>query len=93
MILTEADILALSAHLGLSREEFLDRHAVLAGNRAQLSLAEDRDGACVFLSGNLCVVYEVRPEQCRTFPAGWSVSGCRAHGRNDQKSWPGDVAK
>jgi Fe-S-cluster containining protein len=27
-----------------------------------------RDGACIFLYGNLCMIYEVRPRPCREFP-------------------------
>lgn len=26
------------------------------------------ENACVFLEGNKCSIYEVRPKQCRTFP-------------------------
>ncbi len=26
------------------------------------------DGFCVFMSGNKCSIYDIRPEQCRTWP-------------------------
>jgi hypothetical protein len=26
------------------------------------------NGKCVFLKDNLCMIYEARPDQCRTFP-------------------------
>ena len=27
-----------------------------------------REGACIFLDGNRCRIYEARPRQCRTWP-------------------------
>lgn len=46
---------------------FVARNIVQVG--ARLSLQERADGRCVLLDGNnQCLVYEQRPEQCRTFP-------------------------
>lgn len=80
VLLTGADTAALAAFLGLGEEEFIRRHARLASNRAQLSLAERADGSCVFLDGRDCRVYPARPEQCRLFPAAWTVPGGCAGG-------------
>ena len=33
-----------------------------------------RGGDCVHLSGNECAIYEMRPDNCRAFPAG--SEGC-----------------
>jgi Fe-S-cluster containining protein len=74
VLLSDRDIVQLAGHLRLSENDFVARHALLASNRAQLSLREKSDGSCEFLNGNLCTVYEVRPEQCRTFPASWRIS-------------------
>ena len=77
VLLTESDHPRLAAHLGLSGQEFIDRHTRLAPNRRQLALLDQADGSCAFLEGNRCSVYEARPEQCRTFPYTWSVAeGC-----------------
>lgn len=78
MLLTDADVAQLASYLGVSERDFIDRHAVLASNRGQLSLAEAPDGACLFLENGVCRVYAVRPAQCREFPLAWSVSGCPA---------------
>jgi len=75
---TEADLAALSRHLGLDERELIQRFCVLARNRAQLALAEKADGSCVFLDGNDCRVYPARPLQCRQFPSAWFVPGCPA---------------
>lgn len=78
MLLTEADIARLAAHLALPERTFIERFCALARNRAQLTLIERDDGACVFLDGRDCRIYPARPSQCRAFPEGWSVSGCSA---------------
>jgi Fe-S-cluster containining protein len=41
-------------------------------------ILRNRHDACVFLDGNLCMIYDVRPAACRDFPAGGSFSAmCR----------------
>ena len=77
MLLEAADIAAAAAALGLEEREFIERHAVLARNRAQLTLKEAADGACEFLEASgACRLYAARPRQCRDFPHGWTVAGC-----------------
>ncbi|MBT8041835.1 MAG: YkgJ family cysteine cluster protein [Pontiella sp.] len=77
VLLTDADIPKMAAHMGLSEQEFIDRHTRLAPNRRQLALLDQPDGSCAFLAGNRCTIYAARPEQCRTFPFAWSVpAGC-----------------
>lgn len=77
VLLTGSDLPRLAAYLGLSEQEFIDRHTRLAPNRRQLALLDQADGSCAFLEGNRCSVYAARPEQCRTFPYAWSVpEGC-----------------
>jgi Fe-S-cluster containining protein len=80
-LLTTTDTTALAHHLGLTEDEFIQRHTTLAANRAQLSLREQADGACCFLNpDNTCHVYAARPQQCRDFPHDWRVAGCPATG-------------
>jgi Fe-S-cluster containining protein len=77
VLLTDRDIARLAKELGLSQQEFINRHTRLAPNRTQLALIDNPDESCSFLDGNRCSVYEARPEQCRSFPYVWSVSeGC-----------------
>jgi uncharacterized protein len=65
--LKEEDVEAMSKLLGLEREEFLRRYTRMAFGRLAL-LEHSRTYDCVFLEGNRCKVYEIRPRQCRTFP-------------------------
>ena len=77
VLLDAADLAAAAAALGLSEGDFIDRHAILARNRAQLTLKEAPDGAgeCLLDDGR-CRIYSARPRQCREFPHGWQVAGC-----------------
>ena len=76
-MLTGEDIEAAAAELKMLPEEFIDTYTALARNRAQLTLKEQRDGACVFLeTAGACRIYGARPQQCRDFPHGWHVEGC-----------------
>ncbi len=77
VLLEEGDIAAAAAHLGLTPEAFVEGYADLARNRAQLTLKEAGEGACVFLdAAGACQIYDARPRQCREFPHGWRVEGC-----------------
>jgi len=77
VLLTSNDINTLSEALSISEAQFIEEHTVLAANRSQLSLAENADGSCRFLTpDNKCKIYEARPKQCRDFPYEWRVKGC-----------------
>ena len=76
MLLTAQDIAAMASSLQLSEDDFIERYTELAVNRSQLSLKENDEGHCIFLEDNRCIVYDARPEQCRSFPKTWQVSGC-----------------
>ena len=79
VLLVDRDITAMAARLGLSEQEFIDCHTRLAPNRIQLALIDQSDGSCSFLEDDHCIIYEARPEQCRSFPFAWSVpEGCPA---------------
>ncbi|MBI1902013.1 MAG: YkgJ family cysteine cluster protein [Planctomycetia bacterium] len=63
---SEDEIKALSARLGLSIADFEQRYIRQVGPRK--SLIEVDNGDCVFLKDRKCTVYADRPRQCRTWP-------------------------
>lgn len=83
---------AMAAHLNITLEEFIKKYTRRVGNR--LSLLERRRGNnydCIFLDGKRCTIYDVRPEQCRTYPwwpentttsQDWNDEGVRCEGIN-----------
>lgn len=66
--LTEHELEAIPAHLGLSRAEFLKRYCAPKDEEGWISLRMDQP-ACPFLDPeNRCQIYPVRPKQCATWP-------------------------
>jgi hypothetical protein len=68
---SEAEIAALAARLGLDDAAFRRRYTrtVWRGGRQQVSLVEKPNHDCVFFQrGTGCTVYGERPRQCRTWP-------------------------
>jgi Fe-S-cluster containining protein len=64
--MSEGEITALAAHLGLELNEFGRRFLRRFENR--YALIDGPGGQCVFLSGKSCSIYDFRPGQCRAFP-------------------------
>lgn len=61
------DIDALARYLKLSREQVIQEYTSSDPQDRERILRHD-DNGCVFLDGNLCIVYEERPRACREFP-------------------------
>lgn len=86
LLLTPYDILRLKNRLGLSSEQFLDRHAdcVFDENRnlpmLYLGMNDDERRTCPFVSAGGCTVYEDRPSACRIYPIARASRLHRLHG-------------
>jgi Fe-S-cluster containining protein len=73
---TQREIEAIAEYLGIELEEFLERYTELTRNRQGLSLIDQENGACFFLTeDNRCRIQPVKPQQCRDFPNDWSFPG------------------
>lgn len=76
--LNHEEMRPIAHYLGLSVDEFVQKYTILTRDRRGLSLTENEDGACVFLSPDgCCMIQPVKPEQCRQFPNFWVVPGFR----------------
>ena len=73
--LNDADITAISAFLGLSEHDFIERYTRLRPRRDGLALIDKPNGECVFLNGIDCTIQPVKPHQCKGFPNEWNVPG------------------
>ncbi|MDD5645276.1 MAG: YkgJ family cysteine cluster protein [bacterium] len=73
--LKDSDIKKIADFLEISEKTFIKSFTRLTDDRQGLSLTEKPGGECVFLEGSICGIYEARPEQCRDFPAKWTVEG------------------
>jgi Fe-S-cluster containining protein len=66
---SEEEIEAMAVYLKMDVKDFVKKYIRLVGDR--LSLIERKVGLdyeCVFLRNKQCMLYEVRPKQCKTFP-------------------------
>lgn len=65
------EIKAIATFLGLETEAFIKTHLRKSGYRYSLKEFKTGDNyACMFFSSEKkgCTIYDVRPEQCRTYP-------------------------
>jgi len=73
ILLTPYDVLQLKNALGLSSDEFLEKHAIVLSKENQLIplvflKMREEDKRCPFVTEEGCTVYEHRPWACRMFP-------------------------
>ena len=68
--ITNPEMKMMADFLGMSEEDMRKKYCRKVGNRT--SLTEQRKTKdCIFLTDGQCPVYQVRPNQCRTWPF-WS---------------------
>ncbi len=83
--LTDADIAAIAAYLGMEEVAFINEYCHLQRNRRGLSLIDAADGACIMLTDSGCRIQPVKPQQCRDFPHKWNFPGwekrCPGYGK------------
>jgi len=66
VFIDEDNIKQISKFLKISRDEFLHRFTKKIHGRLVLADYSGKD--CIFLDEHKCLIYPVRPVQCRTFP-------------------------
>lgn len=86
--LTDEDITAIAAYLGMDEVAFINELCHLQRNRRGLSLIDAPDGACIMLQpDNTCRIQPVKPQQCKDFPYKWNFPGwerrCPGYGKKD----------
>jgi uncharacterized protein len=64
--IVERDVEKLARRLGISKKQFLAEYT--REDPEEGVILKRNQGGCVFLEGNLCSVYDVRPHTCEMFP-------------------------
>jgi hypothetical protein len=83
IVLTPADVLALSRRRGLNTREFLDRHTLTPITKdlhlpvVMLKMDSGPGKRCPFVSDQGCSVYQDRPWACRMYPVGMALPPAR----------------
>jgi len=76
LTLSPYDVLRLRHATSLTSAELLDRYIIVEQDKADifpsfyLSMVDDGQASCVFVTSSGCSVYEHRPGACRTYPLG-----------------------
>ena len=58
----------IARHIGITFDEVTRLYTVPDPDAPTLRILRNSGEGCVFLDGNLCVIYEARPRTCRDFP-------------------------
>jgi uncharacterized protein len=64
--ITAKDVEKLAKFVGASEHEFVEHYT--ARDASGAVILKRNENGCVFLEGNLCSVYEARPQNCANFP-------------------------
>jgi Fe-S-cluster containining protein len=62
----DRDAEKLARYFGITKSRFLAEYALEDAEEGRV--LKRNEGGCVFLEGNLCSIYDVRPHTCQTFP-------------------------
>ena len=62
---TEKDIHAIAAYIGVDEKEFTEKYCQMSGSRWVIAAKED--GYCVFWD-EICTIHLVKPKMCRAWP-------------------------
>ena len=93
--LEDGEIARISAFLGLSEVEFIQRYTRVTQDRRGLALEDKANGECIFLDGKDCSVQPVKPRQCKEFPNLWNFPGfqevCKAIPREVSEAEHGEL--
>lgn len=98
--LTPYDVLRLKNRLGMSSDEFLEKHAVIIPKKGRLIplvllKMNEEDKQCPFVSKDGCFVYKDRPWPCRMYPLDINddgtyhiiADGSRCRGLKETNQW------
>jgi Fe-S-cluster containining protein len=64
----KSEIENIAGHLGTTSEAVARLYTVPDPDASALRILLNAGEGCVFLDGNLCMIYEARPKTCRDFP-------------------------
>jgi Fe-S-cluster containining protein len=73
--LSHDDIDNIAIFLNMTVNEFIEKYTFLTRDRRSLSLIENEDGYCIFLTDEGCKINPVKPQQCIDFPHKWRFEG------------------
>jgi Fe-S-cluster containining protein len=64
----ESDIEVIAQYLGVEAEQAMRLYTIADSDSPARRVLQTTPDGCIFLDGNLCLIYEARPKACRDFP-------------------------
>src|SRR5215468_9512803 len=64
----KSEIENIAGHIGTTSEAVARLYTIPDPDAPALRILRNSGEACVFLDGNLCMIYDARPQTCRDFP-------------------------
>ena len=92
---TESEMLAMAEYLDISLSLFKRKYVRQKDNKYALVELRARNYDCIFLRDNKCIVYPVRPKQCKIYPwwkenlkskESWECAKMECEGLNDDEA-------
>jgi Fe-S-cluster containining protein len=65
---SEREIALIAEHLHLTPDQVAKQYTAPDPEQSGRRVLSSRGDECVFLDGNLCMIYDARPQACRDFP-------------------------
>jgi Fe-S-cluster containining protein len=100
IVLTPYDVLRLKKSIGISSDEFLEKHTIIIPKKKRLIplvmlKLNEIDKRCPFVTEKGCIVYNDRPWACRMYPLDMGDDGTfqlvtnssRCQGLNETEQW------
>jgi len=87
VFLSADEAISIAKYLELDQDLFLKWFTIEAED--QFVLRDGENEHCVFLEDGICLIYEVRPKQCRTYPFWPENMKTKAHWNLTKKMCPG----
>jgi uncharacterized protein len=100
IVLTPFDVLRLKNSLGISSDEFLEKHTIIIPKKKRLIplvvlKMNEKDKKCPFVTPQGCTVYHDRPWPCRMYPLDMNDDGTfslitdpsHCQGLNEDNKW------
>ncbi len=87
VFVTPEDAARIADYLEISLIDFYQEYTYKSGNRPLLTAHPNQD--CIFLKENKCLVHDVKPTQCLTWPYWPELLGIRSNFEYAQSYCPG----
>jgi uncharacterized protein len=66
--ITERDVARLAKAMRLTVKQVIATYTTMSAQEEDETILRRNEHGCIFLDGNDCTIYDVRPDTCRDFP-------------------------